>query len=84
MRIEKIFCDRCGNEIPKVTEMNIWGHEVERYRLGKLDLGFPFHDIDLSRYGTDICEKCAFEVSILMRDQKAEMIGGDANGTLKE
>ena len=75
MRIEKIFCDRCGKEIPKVTE---------RYRLGKLDLGFPFHDIDLSRYGTDICEKCAFEVSILMRDQKAEMIGGNADGTLKE
>lgn len=84
MRIEKIFCDRCGKEIPKVTEMNILGHEVERYRLGKLDFGFSFHDIDLSRYGTDVCEKCAFEVSILMRDQKAKMIGGNGYGTLKE
>lgn len=83
MRIEKIFCDRCGKEIPKVTEVNIWGHEVERYRLGKLDLGFPFHDIDLTLYGMDLCEKWAFEVSILMRDQKAEMIGGDGNGTLE-
>ena len=84
MRIEKIFCDRCGKEIPKVTEMNMLGHEVERYRLGMLDFGFPFHDIDLSRYGTDVCEKCAFEVSILMRDQKAKMIGGNGYGTLKE
>jgi hypothetical protein len=46
MRIEKILCDCCGEEIPKVKKKDIFGIERECYRMGKLNYGEPFTDIN--------------------------------------
>ena len=70
MRIERIVFDRCGKEIPKVTETNIFGTSEERYRLGLLNFGFPFYKVDLSRFGVAICERCALDMSAAMYEWK--------------
>lgn len=46
MRIEKIICDCCGEEIPKVKKKDIFGIEREFYRFGKLNYRKPFTDIN--------------------------------------
>ena len=51
MRIEAIICDCCNEEIPKVKKKDIFGIEREYYRLGKLNYGHPFNDINCRTIG---------------------------------
>ena len=39
MRIEKIICDCCGEEIPKIKKKDVFDIEREYYRFGKLNYG---------------------------------------------
>lgn len=74
MRIEKIICDCCGDEIPKVKKKDIFGIEREYYRMGKLNYGEPFTDINCNNLGLDLCEKCAGKISLSMYNKRIELI----------
>ena len=39
MIIEKIICDCCGEEIPKIKKKDLFGIEREYYIFGKLNCG---------------------------------------------
>ena len=54
MKIEKIICDCCGEEIPKVKKKDVFGIEREYYRMGKLNYGEPFTDINCQKFGLDL------------------------------
>lgn len=73
MRIERVVCDRCGRDIPKVVRMDFLGLETEECRFGKLNYGFPFDKVDLARYGIEICENCALEISAAMYEWKLQI-----------
>lgn len=74
MRIEKILCDCCGEEIPKVKKKDIFGIERECYRMGKLNYGEPFTDINCNNLGLDLREKCAGKISLSMYNKRIELI----------
>lgn len=74
MKIEKIICDCCGEEIPKVKKKDIFGVEREYYRLGKLNYGHPFKDINCRDLGLDLCERCAGNTSLEMHQYRMELI----------
>lgn len=75
MRVEKIICDYCGEEIPKVKKKDIFGIEREYYRLGKLNYGgYPFENIDCNILGMDLCERCAGNISLEMQRVKMEIL----------
>ena len=76
MRIERIVCDRCGKEIPKVTSTDFFGRRHEEYKFGVLNYGFPFNNVDLGCYGIDICEKCALEIRVFMYEWKLQVERG--------
>ena len=68
MKIEKIICDCCGEEIPKVKKKDVFGIEREYYRMGKLNYGEPFTDINCQNLGLDLCE------SLEMYKKRMELI----------
>lgn len=75
MRIQKIICDYCGEEIPTVKKNDLFGIEREFYRLGKLSFGDPFNDINPHTIlGIDLCEKCAGNISFKMCEAKMTAI----------
>ncbi len=74
MKIEKIICDCCGEEVPKVKKKDIFGIEREYYRLGKLNYGYPFKDINCRDLGLDLCERCAGNISLGMCNTRMELI----------
>lgn len=73
MRIEKIICDCCKEEIPKVKKKDIFGIEREFYRFGKLDFEYPFDDVNCHSLGWDLCEKCAGDISLEMCKKRMEL-----------
>lgn len=74
MKIEKIICDCCNEEIPKVKKKDIFGIEREYYRLGKLNYGHPFKDINCCDLGLDLCERCAGNISLEMCNARIRLI----------
>lgn len=74
MKVETIICDCCGEEIPKVKKKNIFGIETEYYRLGKLDYGYPFKDINCCTLGLDLCERCAGNISLEIEKERTNLI----------
>ena len=74
MKIEKIICDCCKEEIPKVKKKNMFGIEIEYYRFGKLNYGEPFDNIDCHDFGLDLCERCAWDISIQAYKTRMELI----------
>lgn len=78
MRIEKIICDYCGEEIPKAKKKDLFGNDKEFYRLGVLNYGEPFNNINPRLFGIDLCERCAGAISFSICEQRGELlhIGG--------
>lgn len=76
MKIETIICDCCGEEIPKVKKKDIFGIEREYYRVGKLNYGYPFNDINCRTLGLHLCERCAGNISLEMYKTRVELCGG--------
>lgn len=74
MKVETIICDCCGEEIPKVKKKNIFGIETEYYKLGKLDYGYPFKDINCHTLGLDLCERCAGNISLEIQKERTNLI----------
>ena len=74
MRIEKILCDCSGEEIPKVKKKDIFGIERECYRMGKLNYGEPFTDINCNNLWLDLCEKCAGKISLEMCNLRIKLL----------
>lgn len=74
MKIETIICDCCGEEIPKVKKKDIFGIEREYYRIGKLNYGYPFKNINSRNLGLDLCERCAGDISLQMKQTRMELI----------
>lgn len=74
MKVEKIICDCCGEEIPKAKKKDIFGIEREYYRMGKLNYGEPFTDINCQNLGLDLCERCAGKISLEMYKRGMELI----------
>ena len=74
MRIEKIICDCCGEEIPKIKKKDVFGIEREYYRFGKLNYGDPFTDINCHNLGLDLCERCAGNISLEMYKTRMELL----------
>ena len=74
MKVEKIICDCCGEEIPKVKKKDVFGIEREYYRMGKLNYGEPFTDINCQNLGLDLCERCAGNISLEMYKIRMELI----------
>lgn len=75
MRIEKVVCDHCGEEIPKVKKKDLFGKKREFYRLGKLNFGDPFNDINPRNIlGIDLCERCAGNISFKMCEARMAAI----------
>ena len=74
MRVDKIICDCCKEEIPKVKKKDIFGIEREYYRFGHLNYGEPFTDINCRDLGLDLCERCDGEISIEMYKKRMELI----------
>lgn len=74
MEVTKIICDCCGEEIPKVKKKDIFGIEREYYRMGKLNYGEPFTDINCQNLGLDLCERCAGKISLEMYKKRMELI----------
>lgn len=76
MRIDIICCDRCGEEIPKVTKKDISGEEREFYRFGTLDYGYYKKVARHYIVGLDLCERCAGEISLEMLKAKMDALLG--------
>lgn len=74
MKVEKIICDCCGEEIPKAKKKDVFGIEREYYRMGKLNYGEPFTDINCQNLGLDLCERCAGNISLEMYRRRMELI----------
>lgn len=75
MRITKIICDCCGEEIPKAKKKDFFGNEIEYYRLGKLNFGEPFNNINPHNIlGIDLCERCTGNISMDIYKVRMEMI----------
>lgn len=74
LRIEKIICDCCGEEIPKIKKKDVFGIEREYYRFGKLNYGKPFTDINCHNLGLDLCERCAGNISLEMYKMRMELL----------
>ena len=74
MKVEMIICDCCKEEIPKVKKKDIFGIEREYYRLGKLNYGEPFTDIDCRNLGLDLCERCAGDISLEMFKMRMHLL----------
>lgn len=67
MRVETIYCNKCGDKIPTVKKKDALGVEREFYRFGKLDFGYPFENIDPRDFGIDLCERCSGEINLEMQ-----------------
>jgi hypothetical protein len=74
VKVEKIICDCCGEEIPKAKKKDVFGIEREYYRMGKLNYGEPFTDINCQNLGLDLCERCAGNISLEMYRRRMELI----------
>lgn len=74
MKVETVICDCCNEEIPKVKKKDIFGIEREYYRLGKLNYGDPFKDINCRTLGLDLCERCAGNISLEMQQKRMNLI----------
>lgn len=74
MKIETIICDCCNEEIPKVKKKDFFGIEREYYRLGKLNYGYPFNDINCHTLGLHLCERCAGDISLQMHEARTELL----------
>lgn len=74
MKVEKIICDCCGEEIPKAKKKDVFGIEREYYRMGKLNYGEPFTDINCQNLRIDLCERCAGNISLEMYKRRMELI----------
>lgn len=74
MKIRTIICDCCNEEIPKAKKKDIFGIEREYYRLGKLNYGYPFKDINCRTLGLDLCERCAGNISLEMQKERTNLI----------
>lgn len=74
MKIETIICDCCNEEIPKAKKKDIFGIEREHYRLGKLNYGYPFNDINCRTLGLHLCERCAGNISLEMQKERTNLI----------
>lgn len=74
MRIETIICDCCNEEIPKAKKKDIFVIEREYYRLGKLDYGYPFKDINCRTLGFHLCERCAGDISLQMQTARMNLL----------
>lgn len=74
MKVETIICDCCKEEIPKVKKKDMFGIEREYYRIGKLNYGYPFTDINCHNLGLDLCERCAGKISIEMINIRMKLI----------
>lgn len=74
MKVEKVICDCCGEEIPKAKKKDVFGIEREYYRMGKLNYGEPFTDINCQNLGLDLCERCAGNISLEMYRRRMELI----------
>lgn len=72
MRVTKVYCDECGEEIPKVKKMDVYGNEIEIYRFGKVNYGHG--DMDFRQYGIDLCEKCAMKISLEVQNKRTEAL----------
>ena len=66
MKIEVIICDCCKEEIPKVKKKDMFGIEIEYYKFGKLNYGYPFTDINCHNLGLDLCERCSESINLEM------------------
>lgn len=73
MRKTVITCNVCKDEIPIVKKKDIFGIEREFYRFGQLELGDSFN-IDTTRLGIDLCEKCAGKISLEMQEAKFKIL----------
>lgn len=72
MKIHKIICDCCNEEIPTVKKKNVFGVEQEIYRFGTLNyFGSP---IDCHALGFDLCEKCAGNINLQMEKIKVKTL----------
>lgn len=72
MRVEKVICDCCKEEIPMVKKKDIFGIEREYYRLGTLNyFGSP---MDCRILGVDLCERCAGNINLEMQRIKTEIL----------
>jgi hypothetical protein len=74
MKIERIICDNCGEEIPKEKKKDIFGIEREYYKFGKFNYGYPFKDIDCRRLGMELCEKCVDKINSEMLSERLQYI----------
>lgn len=74
MKIETILCDCCKEEIPKIKKKDMFGIEREYYRLGKLNYGYPFTDINCRTLGLDLCERCAGDISLEIQKSRIELL----------
>lgn len=74
MWVNIICCDRCGEEIPKVTKRDIFGEEKEYYRFGTLDYGYYKKVAQHYNVGLDLCERCAGEISLEMLKAKMDIL----------
>ena len=64
MKVEKIICDCCGEEIPKAKKKDVFGIEREYYRMGKLNYGEPFTDINCQNLGLRYLYERYTEISV--------------------
>lgn len=73
MRVEKIICDYCGKEIPKVKK-DVFGIEKEFYKFGTLKYMYPF-EVDCYMLGMDLCERCAESINLSMYEMRMKYVG---------
>lgn len=59
---------------------HIFEIEREYYRLGKLDYGHPFKDINCQALGLHLCERCAGNISMEMYKKRVELCKGLIGG----
>lgn len=74
MKESLIICDCCNEEIPKVKKKDFFGIEREYYRLGKLDYGYPFKDINCRTFGLHLCERCAGDINLQMQEERTKLL----------
>ena len=61
------------------SKKDVFGIEREYYRMGKLNYGYPFTDINCRNLGIDLCERCAGNISLEMYKRRMELINNRWN-----
>lgn len=75
MRMQKIYCDYCKEEIPIVKKRDFFGIEREFYRMGKIDYGCEgMNKVDPNKLGVDLCERCAGLISTELLKTRINLI----------